>query len=533
MMSIPKSLVATAPSSGTKATEGIIIAHLSVMGYLIAFIFIMFHSPVYASVKCEAIFSALAPAAVTTRSVESKSTHNETEILQLLKETSYEGLLSGLHNAKFGKGSLEHWTDAFTYVLARHSPQNAAVIGVKIQSRTTLTDAEYKQLFESSIKGFRAAQHIQHREETIKFGVGFRDEAWEAIRNPKTERDRLWKEVGFIPLEEKGSFRWPTIFEVATKLRAYQNQTRVPAKDQIGLTHVYREVNASEFSYHSLADPLPGGTDLVPGRKSVLSTKDFHEMLGQGLMAIERGTHDLAHAMVWSRHPKVFKAVKALGRKHLENPKDEPLYVRLEWAAEVFALPNSTGTLLKSEFWTHVRKLKVTDAMEELKKQIAQIGDERIMAYAKTELIPQFTARFEPYSASAEQYGEMGATAKPARQVERYYSERTADSNVQSSDGLATKYKARDILEEQPSNMVHELKWLMSSDAERIPFRIPMIRDLITRMEFSLGMFSSFDPAQVITLMGGTQSERFSSDFAEVLRLVRGNDSTLYRVFID
>ena len=70
-------------------------------------------------------------------------------------------------------------------------------------------------------------------------------------------------------------------------------------------------------------------------------------------MAIERGTHDLAHAMVWSRHPKVFKAVKALGRKHLENPKD------------------------------------------------------------------------------------------------------------------ATKYKARDILEEQSSNMVHELKWLMSSDAER------------------------------------------------------------------
>lgn len=506
----------------------------SVMIYLRLFLLIIsiFHQPVYAAVNCRTIIGGLIVAEEKSSVKTSNLNYGNPQVLELLKETSYEGMLLGLNRAKSGHSDHEIWGSMFTQALSRHTPSYAPVIIAKIRSKSPLNDIEFQHLLESSYREFRVAKHISHQEEPIKGGGSFQEAAWAALRNPKSERDRLWKEVGFIALEE-GKIQWPTAFEVAKKLKAYQERTGVPVEDRVGLTHVYSETHGAKFRYHSLADPLPPGLDIVPRDKNFLSTKDFYEMLNQGLMSIVRRTHDLAHAMVWSRHPKVFRAVKELGRKHLENPNNEPLYVRLEWAAEAFSLPNSTGTLLKPSFWTQSRNLPVIDAMARLEKQISQISDEKLMAYAKLELIPRFASRFEPYAASAEQYGEMRNFIDSARQIERFYSDRTPITEGRNSDGRVFSYKPKDILEEQPSNLVHELEWLMSSSMNNGELPVAKIRDLITRMEFTLGMLSNLDPAQTINLMGGTQSERINSVFAEVLRLVRGNHSTLYRAFVD
>jgi hypothetical protein len=444
----------------------------------------------------------------------------------------------GMALATTGKLALEdRRLPVFESALRRRQPKRAAAIIEAMRNARPLEKEEYRILVDAVFREIREAAHTNLQKAKFPIHRNFREAAKIAYAFPG-RLEEVWQKLGFRFVGDE--FVSPTYFEAAKNLSAVAEEFGVPEELRIKLTAVFQEAFTSEKRYHAIDLPLSEGSDVQTGQR-FLSTPEFLEAINSGLMPIEAEGHDLAHAVVWTLHPDVFREVKRLGELHIATPKDEALFFRLNWASEVFSLPDASriqrakALFLSQEAWGAVDSSVSVEARFALvEKALSRKTYSEIATYAEEILAPNFRSYFEPYGGGPGQYGEMqNVWTDGHRQIERFYEDRTPITSWKHSQWGSFQYSGRDLSEGQLENLgaeifvvIHGLR-LSPAEKER------RLRDLVARMELVLGELSRLSPAATLKMFGESRAARTNSRFAEVLRLVRGEHSTLYRVLVD
>ena len=419
--------------------------------------------------------------------------------------------------------------------LRRQAPGSAGPLIRKLEGSIPFTANEHQVLDAALTREYREYRHISLQSRAFHTSPSVVDYGAESFRNPSTALDRAWVSLGFR--NEGDEVIRPTYREVAVNLRRLQDRFHIPTGSRLELTADHLESDGVTHRYYALDEPIPDGRDL-PTDETYLTTPEFFRLLDQNKMTVQAGSHDLAHAIVWTVYPAVLDALRALAHWAFAHPNDEALSFRLEWASEALVLPDTDRV---TEFLPQFRSreawrfpMSISDRWTKIRAEIAATDPAELEIYAAA-FVARYRKLFVPYGGAQAQYGEMERTITNApRQLERYYLDRFPV--LEWTHRVLNKtfhYSGRDILEEQPNQLADELRSLISDTRLEPDVRLSRIRDTVGRMELILGSLSGSDPVRVLHLFGDTPESRRASDLAEVLRITRGEHSTLYRVLTD
>ena len=113
-----------------------------------------------------------------------------------------------------------------------------------------------------------------------------------------------------------------------------------------------------------------------------------------------------------------------------------------------------------------------------------------------------------------------------------FYETREAAGPATSPDGNEYRFQTTKVLQEQPSNLVGELALLLEDEEETTETE-RRLRDTVARMELVLAELTDKDPVEMIALFGASREKRCAARLTELMGIVRGQHSTLYRILVD
>ncbi len=452
------------------------------------------------------------------------------------KKIAAWGFVRGIERGSLGQISKD--SDAFEFfelALKRRAPLQSGSLISSLTSGKPLNAIQTRQFIEAVSIEFRENFHSRLAQKKIPVGSSFQEYALRAYQGPGQDYIDAWKKLGFWA--EGETLRRPTYGEIATRLRSLQDELGVPAEHRLAITAVYQHPFTNQVHFHALDRPLGSGLD-VPTGERFLSNSEFFQAIDQGLMLIEAETHDLGHVIAWTLNPNVFAEVKKLAHLHLKNPADEALFFRLHWAAENLALPRAKDVdALRPHFLSKITKgrsdqtLSAQEHFNQIKKVVNQKPFEEVAEYAEKFLEPRYRKAFEPYGGAPAQFGEVESVWTNERnQSMRFFEDRTpvTEWNFRGKD---YRFSGTEINQEQPLNLAAEIRHVLFYKGLPSEAKEAQIKNLVARMEFALDELSKIPAESLVQSFSAPQKIRQRSRVAEILKILRGEHSSLYRIY--